>query len=264
MRVMHRITVFVDDRVQEQLVKLGLQSAEGPQTLEVGEDSPVWPNLAALAKEWRATDIVSTRFTDEECISARHLRMLPSWHAGYPMPDENFGYLHETYDLSAYSSRSGIGKKQRGPFRINGEPRWGKRQILQLHWVYDVFFVLPAVWMDVLSRFGIPSMEVLNHKTGRRLESILQLVPQGVAESKLSLEGWPYETCTETGERKYAPHSKGFFPGFTRECSGHYLQTQEYFGSGASAHKAVVISVDLYKQIVARKLRGAEFAPLAE
>ena len=62
------------------------------------------------------------------------------------MPDHDFGYQLATFDLSDHCESCGIGRSQRVPFRIRGEPSWGKNQVPQLNWVFDEYFATPAAW----------------------------------------------------------------------------------------------------------------------
>jgi hypothetical protein len=42
------------------------------------------------------------------------------------------------------------------------------------------------------------------------------------------------------------------------------FKTQEYFGSGASADHAVIVSSRLFREITSNKFKGVQFAPLGE
>jgi hypothetical protein len=266
MRIVHRISLNADRTIRRRLTDLGVDLIEAHVSdlvsFDVAEPSELWDELQPILKEYKPLDISRAEFSSAELAAASHLKMVPSWHWDYPKPDDSFGYLEETYNLNEFCFESGLGKVQMAPFRVKGEPKWGKNQILQLHWVYDVHFALPEVWQQVFKPLGIESMPVLCHRTGAPLKTVVQLVPQGVATSELELDGYPYETCRITGKRKYLPITRGFFPKLKEPCSMHYFHSLEYFGSGASAFKAVLISNELYQAIRGSNLKGVIFNAL--
>ena len=129
--------------------------ASGLVTFELDESDPRWTVL----KEWivrrEVLDIVSTKFSAAEIAKAEWVALESEWHCGYPQPDKlDLGYRAATYDLAHYCERCGTGLRQRAPFRMNGEPAWGRKGILQLNWVFDEYFVTPEVWARAFEPFG--------------------------------------------------------------------------------------------------------------
>ena len=220
--------------------------------------------MAGLLKDWRAVDVVTTVATNRELDDAPFLKVDPAWHWDYPQPDDDSGYLQSTYELATYCPECGVGAVQKAPFRLKSEPKWGKKSLLQINWVFDVYFVLPEVWRTVFDPFGVGAMPVLNHQTGAELKTVLQLTPQGNASADLELKDAPFEVCSKTGARKYQPICRGCFPSLKGPCDLHYFVSREYFGSGASANKAVIVSRLLGKRIREAKLKGVSFIPLAK
>jgi len=262
MKLVHRITMVVDPDMQERLRTLGIDVREGFVSFEVDESEASWPQLQGVLAKWQAVDILTTKFTVSELEKATHLRMAASWHHGYPQPEDDFAYLNASYDLRAYCAECGIGKEQVAPLRMKGEPKWGKKHILQLNWIFDEFLVLPNIWESTFKPFGIGCFPVVCDRTGKELQTVVQLDIRAIAERALQVsEGQACETCPSCGRRKYLPISRGRFPSFWVSPSARIAKTQEYFGSGASAWKAVLISSDLFTQMKAHKLRGVEFIP---
>jgi len=259
LKVTHRISLSVDKPIKKQLDRLGVDVQLGFESFEIEEDTQLWSTLEPFIQKWDAVDVVSSKFTRAEINLAKYLRMCASWHWGYPQPDNDFGYLEQCFDLSDYSAQSGIGKVQKAPLRMKGEPRWGKKHILQLNWLFDIFFVQPQVWQDVFKPFGVACSPVVDHATGHELKTVVQLEPQDAIS--LNVDGLPHEQCLETNILKYPPVVKGFFPRPRKETDKHYVVSEEYFGSGHSASKAVIVSSDLHKALVAKKLKGANFVP---
>src|SRR6516162_7985167 len=173
MEVIHRLGLSWDKSKQALLAGLGIEVVEGVDAFEIGESDPRWPDVQPLISAWKLLDIVTTRFSREELRGASYLDMGPDWHHGYPQPDGAFGYLKETYDVAEYCSACGIGAKQSAPFRMKGEPKWGKRHILQLNWVFDEYFVQPDVWKTVFEPFGVGSCPVKHHRTSKQLTTVV-------------------------------------------------------------------------------------------
>lgn len=174
MRIIHRVSITPNESQRDTLLSLGLPLIESTSPLirlvsfDIEEGDAIWPRVKALIDQWKPTDFVRTEFTQAECDTASFLWMLGS-EKGYPQPKGGFGYLKATYDLSDYCAACGIGEKQRAPFRMKGEPKWGKKHIFQLNWVYDQYFVPPSIWEEVFRPFGIGRLPVLNHRTGEEL-----------------------------------------------------------------------------------------------
>jgi hypothetical protein len=265
MRILHRVSKNMDGAMQRELHRLGVEVGQGLSTFVIDESYASWPEIRELIARWQCLDIVSTEFTLSECADAENLKMGPTWHHGYPQPEGDFGYLKKTYDLGTYCETCGIGKRQCAPFRMKREPNWGKRQILQLNWVFDEFFVLPEVWSEVFRPMQILSAPVLEHKTGKELRTVVQLEIKDVASSSLSLEGkYGSETCEVCGRKKYFPITRGCFPPFTNGPSSRICRTQESFGSGTSAWNGVMVNNEVYNAIHTQKLSGVSFTPLCE
>lgn len=264
MKIVHRISGNVTVMMKETLRSMGFDVDTGLSTLEVEESDARWDTIKNYASEWGFVDITSTDFTIDELKHADWLKMGPAWHHGYPQPEDDFGYLERTYDLSRYCSKCGIEKKQRSPFRFKREPRWGKRHILQLNWVFDEFFVLPEVWESVFKPLDVPSSPVIDDRSGRELENVVQLNVRAIAEAATGLVNHPSEVCASCTARKHSPFVRDFFPAPTSYPDRHMFKTREYFGAGASAFRCVIVSSALWGEFCKNKLQGAEFVPLAQ
>lgn len=100
---------------------------KGLVTVSVEEADPAWPLLRDRIEDWRVVDSVTTLFTDEDRAGARYFSLEPEWQHGYPMPDSDHDWLEATYDCTARCRTCGAGAVQKAPFRLTGEPRWGRR-----------------------------------------------------------------------------------------------------------------------------------------
>ncbi len=88
--------------------------------------------------ERNAVDVPRTEFSKQEVADAEWFELTPNWHYGYPQPnEETLGYRQGTYDLSEYCAECGVGLKQKAPFQLKGEPKWGRNGILQLSVIHE-------------------------------------------------------------------------------------------------------------------------------
>lgn len=260
MRIVHRVSLHATPEVVAELAAAGIAAGTGLQTFEIAESDPRWPRVAELVERHEAVDLVRTDFTARECEQAPALQLIPTWHHGYPMPDEDEGYLSATFDLAEYCASCGIGLRQKAPFRMIREPRWGVRSILQLNWVFDAFFVTPSLWRAAFEPAGIGARPVLDERGTRELSTVVQLdIPSIAPVSGLPSQGSP---CVACGRRKHLPWVRGPFPPVDLG-GGHAVKTNAWFGSGASAWRAIVISGDLYRRLRALRVRGVGFVPVA-
>ncbi len=262
MRIVHRVSKTIDIAMQRELAILNIKVEIGLCTFEVDESHPSWDEVEAWISKWDAIDIVHTEFSKSELSSAAVLELCPSWHHGYPEPSAEMAFLKETYVESSVCKVCGSGKVQQHSFRLKQEPKWGNRQALQLNWVFDEFFVQPETWRRVFQPFGIACREVLHVRTGKPLETIVQLCVDEIATAELSIDGnHEVDRCKSCGVVKYMPIVRGEFPGLQGEFKGSMIKTKEVFGSGASSWRAVLVSSELFRAITEAKVKGVEFIP---
>lgn len=265
MKIVHRIGVALSEVPRARLAEVGVFPGKdwaGVAAFDISESDDRWPAIERLLEEVTASDIVTTKFTEREETSAEWLVLEPDWHCGYPQPDEDeFGYRAATYDLTDYCEKCGIGARQIAPFQMKGEPKWGERNILQMNWVFDEYFVTPEVWERVFRPFGIPSRPVLRSKNHQELESVVQLV---LSDEATVDHGCLKPTeCPCCSRIKYEPFVRGFFPRLFEAPKGPMGRTLEWFGTGGRAFREVLISQQLRAKMKEKSVRGASFWPVA-
>jgi hypothetical protein len=261
MQIIHRISISATPKDRRELAAFGIVvGANGFVTFEVDEQHEHWSALAKWIQARRAVDVVSTKFSKREIDAAPWLALVPDWHHGYPQPrEEVFGYREVTYDLTNYCKRCGVGLKQKAPFQMKGEPKWDRNSILQLNWIFDEYFVTPAVWERIFKPQGIGSCSVTNTK-GVELKSVIQLVVE--EQIGIVTDSLPGVTCPSCGRVKYAPVARGPFPSLVGKPFAPMTKTREYFGSGGSGYNAVLISQELARLMSKEKVRGASVKPV--
>lgn len=225
--------------------------------LDIGELDKRWPSAQAVIQRYKITEFFFTKFSEPELDGARALCMLGQSQRGYPQPEENFGFLAETYDLTDYCSRCGNGYRQNRPFRVKSVPVL-KRNVMQLNWVFDEFFVARDVWTEVFRPMGIDCWPVILHKSGKEIESVVQLkIVQRVQLHTKPMDG---TGCKDCGRSKIPLDLRGFSPA-PMEMPAAICRSAEGFGAGRAAFNRVMISDSLYRRIKQAKLRGVQFYP---
>jgi len=231
----------------------------GVVTFQVHEADPRWQQLSSWVDYSGAVDIVTTEFSSAELAAAEWLKLVSDWHHGYPQPEEGAGgYRATTYAADGGCVTCGIGRRQVAPFQMKGEPRWGARGILQLNWVFDEFFVKPEVWSSVFQPAGIEFCRAASAKGGN-LETVVQLVIDDAVN--IATDSLSPQKCDECGQHKYLPQTRGYFPAIKSDPSGHAVKTIQYFGSGFSAHRGVLVSQSLRQALIRHNIKGASFWP---
>ena len=225
----------------------------------VPEDHPHWPLIQARMHEWKNSGhMVYTEFTPRELDAARWLHTT-AWDNGYALPFEDFKFFEVTFDRSHACLRCGYGKVQNAPFRIKGEPKWGRRAIMSLNQAYDELFVPPAIWETIFKPFGIASRSVAN-RHGKLLQTVVQLVIE--EEIDLATDLLPIrERCPECGQPKYQYPERGPFPALAQGPSGPIARTRQTFFDGWHT-RHIIISQELRRAMMAHKIRGADFTPV--
>ncbi|MFN7733002.1 MAG: hypothetical protein ACK5OB_13955 [Pirellula sp.] len=263
MQIIQHVGCNFDAESRAELDRIGINVSLGIDAFDIDESDPRWDLLQPWLARRRPVVTTKTLFSDAELGSASYLQMVASWHHGFPMPDWDDGYLECTYDTSRMCPECGIGAAQKSPFRMKAEPKWGKRDILQLNWVFDAFFVTTRAYETVLLPFGIECEQVLDHKSGRPLRSVVQIVIDNVSDGRLCLEDSCKDVCNKCGQWKFRPHHRGFFPRLIQGRPLSIFRTEECFGSGRSAWNAIIVSADLYRAIAKSAPNGVAFYPLA-
>jgi hypothetical protein len=76
------------------------------------------------------------------------------------------------------------------------------------------------------------------------------------------MKGRSFEMCEKCERKKYALIKRGGYPSFDGKPKLPAFKTIEYFGSGGSAHKLVMVSQKLFNSILTNGIKGVSFAPV--
>jgi hypothetical protein len=238
-----------------------------------------------VAKYAGGTHFVSSHFTKTELDGAEWLQLSALGHHGYPQPEE--GYQEATYNVSDYCPTCGIGGVQSAPFRLRTEFEASHSQIVQLNWVFDEFFLREEARDDLRGAAitGIDYLAPMLHKNNRPSERVGQMVVQTGLPPALDPTGLQPVTCKPQNEewdpgqrlgpsepegRRYCGRVKYQFThnGPYRFESSAFagapdvVKSHEWFGSGSSAHRLVIVSQRFRQVVVTAKWRGVSFEPI--
>jgi hypothetical protein len=265
MRIIHHVVIDSSPQTTARLLDFGIKPNVGflVTTFDIEETDARWPELKTWIASTRAGDMIRAEFTAEEIAMARRLELSSSWHHGYPQPNEGeFGYLAATYNLSDYCEKCGSGAVQRAPFQMKGEPKWGRKEIVSLNWVFDELFVTPRLWEKVFKPFGVECCDVLS-PGGKVLNSVVQL--QSERTFDINENGLPVQRCAKCQRTKFLPTDSGPSPSVVAGHPGHYSRSRQSFGGGGiSSHGLIYISRDLADALLTDGAKGAHLQPVAE
>ena len=238
--------------------------------LDIFTDDPQWESVSRLAEECSAVCLSETVFSKKELDAAEWLTLRSTWQNGYPMPDDDLGYLRDTYDDKRYCYECGCGLYQREPFKIKKTPSWGKRGFMMLNWVDDEIFVSDEVkeflQSSELSGFHFTSVR---NKSGKEiLPNIYQMCVNTILDVGLL---YPQECirnvlcCPRCGKVKYHPNGIGMYR-FKRsifEGMPDVVKSNEWFGWGHGADRLIIVRNSFYRTVVENKMdRALEFQPI--
>jgi hypothetical protein len=276
MRIIHRYLIFEKNKKLSQLLgKLGIQYREEERILGkdvsyymlefyLYEDDHGFENNSKQIGKFEIEPQVGTEFSKEDEENAEWF-MLSTGQFGYPQPENS--YFELTYAKEDVCLHCQIGKQQVNPFRFKEPPRAKNSQFLGLNWIFDEIFVCEKV-TGVFEERGIKgarySSPVL-HKTQMALEVIQQLHVDTVLLPGLLTDNLSVEICLKNcGQKKYNYPMRGAMT-FKKELfidQPDFVRTYEWFGSGGSASRPILVSQKVRQIIIKAKMRGAFFRPI--
>ncbi len=243
------------------------------------EDQPDFTAKSAVARRLGLEPQIGTEY-DKKDIAGAEWFWLSTGGSQYPQPEEGFGYLNASFDLSDYCATCGVGAVQNAPIRLSADPKPIKYQILGIEWLLDVVFVREEakVLLEKEDVKGIAFMPVVLHRSGKPVEGISQLqintvLPQGFNSTnatQLFCNAHNEENSGKDVTTNYCGRLKNHFPRvgglrFERaifEGQPDIVLTHEYFGSGASACRLPVVSKKMKLFFESSRFKGLKFTPL--
>ena len=276
MKVKYRVGVNFNSVQVSQLRELAIYVEQGFDVFKIYIDNP---NLAKIqeiiGESWNKNIIPETEFSESDREKASYLNISPTKIFGYPQPEyteyeypfDIYPYLKDVFEIDKTDPEYGALKgRQIGGFRLKQEPNWGSSSIGSAHEISDFIFVKPEIYREVFQPLGIKCLPVLEYKTKKELRTVVQLVPQGIAESALDIKKEQINEIQEVeswGIKKYILFDNNYYPSFIGNPGNFdFFLTQEYFGSGGMTDREVIISQKLYQLLKKHKIKGLYCSPM--
>jgi len=265
MNIIHHISFNSKKRhIYKYFDKLGIKMEAGTVSVfNIGENDKEWDNVRNFIN-FHSTDIsdfqVKTEFTKKEVDGADFFAISPKWHFEYPQPEDDFEYELITYDPTMVCSKCGAKFKQIAPFSIKRSPKWGKRNIVQLNWVFDVYFISGSLKAQLENECNeLNFMNVNKYKTKEYFDDIFQLDINQTVDLDMS-SVTTYKLCDACKQKKYLPHTRGFFPS---PVNGDFTiaYSTQYFGNVYEARHAVLINKKIYNLFNKIGVNGIYYTP---
>lgn len=260
MKVIYRIYSDWDLARVGFLASHGIKVAPGFGSFEIEETG--YLKLKDQLDKWNVDISYGTLYEEDEISNSSYLLYAGSWANGYPQPESNFGYIGTTYDDKHYCRTCGTGAVQQSAFRLKKRPNWGSKKVFNLNWVFDELFVRKDLYEEVFKKYNLENRPVLLFKKESVIEDTVQLsIPKITV--RLNLDTQPFEVCQTCNRKKYNPQIKGFFPSFKEELNSDWamFKSEEYFGSGASAHNKIFITQALRQDLLKHGVK-IQFVPV--
>lgn len=198
----------------------------------------------------------------------------------YPQPEDDFGYLKATFNLDNYCNHCGIGKVQNAPFRLRTLPKQHNNQFWGLHWEFDAIFIRQEA-KNILERENIKGVRFSDpvlHKKNTPVEGFHQLHIEKVLDKGFDSYNTNIITCKLNNEENNNTDPGLVYCGrvkFHHPRIGGYLfdknvfnthddmvESEEYFGSGASACRLQIVSKRFKDLVEKNNLKGLKFIPV--
>ena len=207
---------------------------------------------------------------------------------GYPQPEDS--YFEATYDQTQGCSTCQIGKKLKNEFRFQSDPKSKHSQFLGLNWIFDEIFVRDIVKCTFEEErvSGIRFTHPILHKTDHPIETLYHMHVDTILPPSLQPNGLKKEICempkdpskvrfleamgSKLVNGPFCGSEKYNFPrgenevitmsGSAFSSTPDIVRMNEWFGSGGTASRPILLS-ERVKEIVDRmKWRGLTFRPI--
>jgi hypothetical protein len=297
MRISHRYLTFDRNKKLNQLLdKLQIPYKEEEKSFGEGvsyyglefflyEDDHSFQDKTKEVSKFKINPQIGTEFSKADEDNANWF-MISTGQFGYPQPEDK--YFELTYANDNVCPQCQIGKRQLNPFRLRSEPKAKHSEFMGLNWIFDEIFVRGKA-IEIFDRenvTGIRYSSAILNKTKEPIASIKQLHVDTILLPALLTENLNFEICQRPtdkkqilffkknnpslldkdfcGQKKYNYPTRGAIT-FKKEMFENqpdFVRTFEWFGSGGSASRPILVSKKVRIIIMKEKLRGAFLRPI--
>ena len=241
------------------------------------EDNPDFGLIKQEISKFLEPQVIGTEYEKGDIKNAEWF-IASTGQYQYPQPEDV--YLEKTFDLGNYCNLCGIGRVQNEPFRLKTEPKQHNNQFWGLHWEYFAVFVRQET-KNILEKENMKGIRFSNpvfNKKNVEIGGFYQLHIDTILNKGFDSYNTKTITCKINNEENCNTDINSKCCGrikFHHPMIGGYLfdktifnpdfdivQSNEYFGSGASANRIQIVS-KRFKEIVEKnKLKGLSFKPI--
>jgi hypothetical protein len=243
------------------------------------EDNPVFSKVNAEIKQFNLEPQTASVYEKSDIEMAEWF-IISTGAFQFPQPEKNFGYLQATFNVENHCRLCGMGKVQNAPFRLKTEPRQLNNQFWGLNWEYEPLFVREQARKlledQQIKRIHF-SQPVLDKKS-TPVENFYQLHIDTILPKGFDSYNANTVTCKINNEevlntdpglkccgrvKYHHPMVGGYlFDKSVLNPSFDIVMSKEYFGSGGSASRLLIVS-KRFKELTDRyKLKGLKFTPV--
>ena len=217
------------------------------------------------------TEVGYNSYDKNDLQSAEFLQMRAEKLWGYPQPEDD--YEGASFEDSTRCPRCGQGAKQNRPLLLKGRPGFGRRDIVEMFWTYELL-VTPKL-RDIIEGTGLsgaefwPLMKYTRSKTYHAIDGVYQLfvttdLPPMSTHTRFEMVEFPSgaEKCP-CG--KLGRNLKGEQIVYSRKAlrrARDFNRTHEWLGGGYGTTQQKVVSHKVYNLFSKEKIRGAVFEPV--
>lgn len=224
---------------------------------DIAESDPHWKDVVRLVRTNEASDVFQTHFTEKEILNAQWLRLVPVFEQSYPQPEET--WVTDPPNYEDHCPQCGT-FRQVTSFSLKEEPRLGTHAFMSLFWTYALFCIPQVVHeLEAHEIQGYEVWDAIIHTTRARSKGVSQLFIPHIAGSGLVLtEELNSETCPLCGVTRYYPHKRGTMH-FRQDAlvrGVDIMQTHEWFGSGHSAYREILVSSKFARLVLDQGWKG--------
>jgi len=220
----------------------------------------------------RYLELEKMYFEDEELDRAEYLRMSPAGYWGYPQPEEDFDlYRKESYDVSTRCSVCGNGSIQNRPLLVKGKPRFGRNDILAIHWEYE--FIVTDHLKSLIEKknlTGVDFWPILDYKKKSpvrgyhqlHITNVLPPMSPSTQFEVVTLERLPKSPCScGKAGRNLAVHQMIYRQKDLLNARD-FNKTNEWLGGGYGTTQWKVVSARVYQLFKKNNIRRVTFQPV--
>lgn len=241
------------------------------------EDNPHFDTLKKELSKFIEPQVIGTEYEKVDINNADWFIVQTGTYQ-YPQPEDE--YLKATFDLEHYCKHCGQGKKQNQPFRLKTEPKQNNNQFWGLHWEFEPVFVRQET-KNILENASIKDISFSNpvlNKKGIAINGFYQLHIHKILDKGFDNYNAQTITCKINNEENcntddnlkccgrkkfHHPRVGGYlFDKNVFNSSFDIVQSNEYFGSGASANRIQIVSKRFKELVEKNKLKGLSFTPI--